>query len=528
MALVPLAVMVLVGNALPYLYPPRFAGLPERPTLREASEYQAGYGTYGLTSWGEYLPADVPEPPEAPAFPGADEGAPLSARLRAEDLAGRVRSAAGGALHAEWDLEMERQGAVTLSVYWFPGWRAEVDGRPVTARPDAEGLLTVDVPAGAHTLSLRWGNTPLRSGAEVASLAGLAGVVILLLVPWKRLNRREAARAAPPAGDDGLQGDAASGRAGERGLVLALGVALALALGAKALVLDRVGTPLVRRVAGGALAASEQPPYRRAGEALSLAGYRLRGAREIEIYWLATAVPTVDYTVEVVVKDMTGATVARVTHTHPGLSLTSRWAPGRLVRDAYDLPIAATEEPMAYRLFVSVYAPGSGEALPIADAPDGGVTEIPVGIVRLPAAPRPMLASATPVGAEFGGVVALDGVLLPPTVARGQPLEYTFLWRALGETDVDYTVFFHLIDGAGQMVAGHDAQPRGGLYPTSVWAPGERVADERFWTPDLPPGRYHVEAGLYDLATMARLPLTGGGDVTLGDRVALGEIEITP
>jgi len=182
---------------------------------------------------------------------------------------------------------------------------------------------------------------------------------------------------------------------------------------------------------------------------------------------------------------------------------------------------------MAYRLYVSVYPPGADEPLPIADAPDPGIAEIPVGLVRLPAAPGPALASATPVGAEFGGVVALDGVLLPPSVARGQPLAYTFLWRALGETNVDYTVFLHLIDGAGQMVAGHDAQPRGGLYPTSVWAPGERVADEHSWTPDLPPGRYRVEVGLYDLSTMARLPLTGG-DATLGDRVALGEIEIMP
>ncbi len=300
-----------------------------------------------------------------------------------------------------------------------------------------------------------------------------------------------------------------------------------LLLGAKTFVLDRADTPLVRRIEAGALAGTEQPPWRQAGEALSLAGFRLDGVEGIELYWQTAGFPETDYTIELVVKDMTGVPVARVPHTHPGLSLTSRWAPGRLVRDAYDLPVRASDEPMAYRLYATVYATDPAAALPIADAPDPAITEIPVGLLRLPAPPRPIPASPTPVGAAFGGVVELEGALLPPTVAQGQPLEYTFLWRSLGETDVDYTVFMHLIDGEGQMVTGHDAQPRGGLYPTSVWEVGERVADERAWTPDLAPGRYRVEVGLYDLATMARLPLTGG-DMALGDRVALGEIEIMP
>ncbi len=99
-------------------------------------------------------------------------------------------------------------------------------------------------------------------------------------------------------------------------------------------------------------------------------------------------------------------------------------------------------------------------------------------------------------------------------------------WRSVTTTEVDYTVFIHLIGPDGGQAAGADAQPRGGRYPTSFWRPGEVVLDRHTLPADLPPGRYRVEVGLYDLATMARLPITGG-DAALPDRAFLAEVEIT-
>jgi hypothetical protein len=77
------------------------------------------------------------------------------------------------------------------------------------------------------------------------------------------------------------------------------------------------------------------------------------------------------------------------------------------------------------------------------------------------------------------------------------------------------TVFLQLLNAQGEVVAGWDSQPLGGLYPTNLWSPGEAIADT-FSLPlppeGLPPGDYRLIAGLYDFETFARLPASTGGD----------------
>jgi hypothetical protein len=59
----------------------------------------------------------------------------------------------------------------------------------------------------------------------------------------------------------------------------------------------------------------------------------------------------------------------------------------------------------------------------------------------------------------------------------------TLHWRALKETDADYTLFVHVLDINGQIVAQNDSQPHrrddpaGRFYPTSMWVKGEYVSD---------------------------------------------------
>ena len=53
----------------------------------------------------------------------------------------------------------------------------------------------------------------------------------------------------------------------------------------------------------------------------------------------------------------------------------------------------------------------------------------------------------------------------------------TLHWRALKETDVDYTLFVHVLDASGRIIAQNDSQPRNGSYPTSLWVKGEYVSD---------------------------------------------------
>jgi hypothetical protein len=85
----------------------------------------------------------------------------------------------------------------------------------------------------------------------------------------------------------------------------------------------------------------------------------------------------------------------------------------------------------------------------------------------------------------------------------------TLLWRALAPPPVDYTVFVHLLDANGSLVAGNDTQPLGGRYPTTIWSAGEHILDiHNLPTPaDLPPGQYQLAIGLYQQTTGERLPI---------------------
>ena len=50
-------------------------------------------------------------------------------------------------------------------------------------------------------------------------------------------------------------------------------------------------------------------------------------------------------------------------------------------------------------------------------------------------------------------------------------------WSAREVPKADYTAFVHVLDGTGKLVAQVDAQPTGGVYPTSAWLAGDTIVD---------------------------------------------------
>ena len=116
-------------------------------------------------------------------------------------------------------------------------------------------------------------------------------------------------------------------------------------------------------------------------------------------------------------------------------------------------------------------------------------------------------------GAPRSRITPLDGAGVR-TVDSGQPLQINLYWRALALLDRDYTLFVHVVDQAGAIVAQRDLPLRYSDYPTSHWRPGELVIDlADSALPPLPPGEYRLDIGLYDPTTTLRLPiqLPGGG-----------------
>jgi hypothetical protein len=115
-----------------------------------------------------------------------------------------------------------------------------------------------------------------------------------------------------------------------------------------------------------------------------------------------------------------------------------------------------------------------------------------------------------------------------PFYEPGGQVYLTLYWQALDRVDKDYTVFTHLLDSEGRLRAQKDNPPVNGLLPTSAWEVGEIIQDRYIipLDPDLLPGEYQLEIGMYQLETGQRLPIVNDEGQVMDGRVPLKEITI--
>jgi hypothetical protein len=135
---------------------------------------------------------------------------------------------------------------------------------------------------------------------------------------------------------------------------------------------------------------------------------------------------------------------------------------------------------------------------------------------------------ATPLGARLGDDIQLLGYSLPSTqVQPGEPLEPVLYWQALAQPAASYKVFVHLVDDTGRLWAQHDAVPRAWGHPTTAWQAGEVVEDRiQVSVPaDMPPGVYHLLAGMYAEDGGERMAVTQEGQAP-SDSIWLADVTV--
>jgi hypothetical protein len=111
---------------------------------------------------------------------------------------------------------------------------------------------------------------------------------------------------------------------------------------------------------------------------------------------------------------------------------------------------------------------------------------------------------------HFGDDIRLIGCkAIPPSLNPGDELRVALYWRAEAKPEQDYTVFVHVLNSDGELVAQHDSMPQDGTWPTTQWPAGSLIIDTHVvpLPADLLPGTYHVKVGLYTWQTGERLPL---------------------
>ncbi|MEM4204735.1 MAG: hypothetical protein QXS54_11755, partial [Candidatus Methanomethylicaceae archaeon] len=205
----------------------------------------------------------------------------------------------------------------------------------------------------------------------------------------------------------------------------------------------------------------------------------------------------------------------------------SRWQFGQRVLTRSQLRLPVDLPPGQVNLSVEAFDPVTGQAYgrhwgPI---PLSGPTK--VGTISV--AIRPYKTEAPTLkydsNASFNGQIRLLGYdIANHAIVTGSPLTVTVAWQAEQIMETDYSVFLHLLNWEGRIIAQRDMPPGGPELPTSVWLPGEVVLHEYVLQPDHPlqPGIYHLILGIYDPVSWQRLRLVGTGE----DHVRLQTIRV--
>ena len=388
-----------------------------------------------------------------------------------------------------WQIETVAAERLVFPTAFFPGWRAAVDGEPrALVALDGLGLLALDLPAGAHLVELRLGQTPIRWATEVASLVG--GVVWLSLAVWWA--------------------------AGSRRRLTALGAGLALVGASLGWLALRPVTPPAPAPLSGPLVMDlasypylhHEPEGLRLGEAL-LADYSFGtdtlspgDALVIDLEWAQLAP---QQTLQVRLLPLTGHIMDQ----------SVVWAEANAPIDAAQmrlvLALPATMPP-------GVYVPRLGvkldeATLPIETArgaPQSRASLAPVWVSR--AAPRtqagePLAVYGLP---QQSPLLALLSVTTTPI--KDKQVEVRLSWRAEGVSTRNYALSLRHLDGGGAEQDAVDLAPMSPDYPTGLWRRGEAV-EVRVLASE---GRDAFAAGdawrivLYDRLTLAEI---GSADV---------------
>ncbi|MBX3055460.1 MAG: DUF2723 domain-containing protein [Anaerolineae bacterium] len=120
----------------------------------------------------------------------------------------------------------------------------------------------------------------------------------------------------------------------------------------------------------------------------------------------------------------------------------------------------------------------------------------------------------------------------PITAQPGDAIHLILEWESLAKAEESYTIFVHLIDGNNVPYVALDYTPLGGATPTHLWIPkwlpGQQMLDpyRLVIPPDLPPGDYWIEVGLYEMVNGRRLHISDANGNLNGDRFILGQVVV--
>jgi hypothetical protein len=350
--IIPLLVLGNLGWFYPCHCPP-----PHDTAIGAMIAFERATDTLGTTAKGEYLPIWVHRMPEDPVLNDVYAAGESIVRLRPESLpeGARVIHAEYGPVDATVELESPLPFTARYLAFYYPGWRATVDGLPVPIAPtDPDGLISFDVPAGRHTVRVHFTETPLRLTADILSLLSLVALVAVLVIHPGRRAPHDPQSTIHPS-------QPAITQCSLPHSFLFFLLALALLIG-KVILIDRVDTPLRHNnLVDDRLRDVGVPTAITFGDEFVLLGHDTLPERvssgerfEVKTYWRALRPGGPDYRVTVHVVDAQGRRWHGVDIRTPRWHRTPppvwEWSPDQYAIVALSVPLLPGTPPGTYTI----------------------------------------------------------------------------------------------------------------------------------------------------------------------------------
>ncbi len=333
--------------AMPTFYVPEWVNTSVDTSVAAYHQAEMSGLQMATTYSNEYLPINTHVMPDPTARLIADyaDGYPVNkANFEILPPGVEIEPLEHGPQHDIWRAQSDQPFTLEILTFYFPGWQAEIDGTPIAVRPsDPHGLITLDVPAGEHTIRVFLGATPavnLGLSVTVGAVVVLAGVVIFV-------TRVGMARHAPTTSP--LQPDHRIG-------IVAGGIVQLVLV----LVLMREDVMWVDSTPGKALLAQNQITYN-LGDQIQLLGYDLNsqtfspGDRvDLTLYWYARAPIPYGYASFVHISS-DGPPLAQQDKFNPAGRPTLAWSTDGNYNDPYVIMLPADMPTGDYQIRVGLY-----------------------------------------------------------------------------------------------------------------------------------------------------------------------------
>ncbi|MDP6793514.1 MAG: hypothetical protein QF660_05625, partial [Anaerolineales bacterium] len=220
---------------------------------------------------------------------------------------------------------------------------------------------------------------------------------------------------------------------------------------------------------------------------------------QVTLYWRGREEMDSDYNLALNIHGRDMEHIAKL-DTWPGGGLlpTGDWLLGAVYADTYSIPLSRNAvPPTLLRMDVSFWQDSLDERLSVtANGSAIGSLMLDVGrllpIVLVKEAPQIESGSTFLPGITLAGHTLLSDV--------GSETHFMLFWWGEQPIYTDWTVFVHMLNATGEIVAQADGPPLNGDWPTSAWEPGHSVRESRRldYSSALLPGEYSVLVGLYE------------------------------